>query len=151
MGRNLLEMQEMRILLLSIVLSFVFAACGRQPTYPEPPRRGDAVAVEAEALQPEVPVFFTYHYRGKKINFFVVKVDDRVLSFLDACARCYPAKKGYRSEKGTLVCRECNVDYPVSVLENGVGSCVPVRIAGSLDKGSYLIPVSLLERMADKF
>ena len=62
---------------------------------------GPDVAVEVKSLVPDVPAFFTYYYRGKKINFFVMKVDNGVLSFLDACAHCYPAKSGYRYEGGS--------------------------------------------------
>ena len=136
------------------VTLFVFlslGACAKQPDYPEPPRLGSDVAVDVGTLRPEIPEFFTYHYQGKKINFFVVKVDEKVLSFLDACARCYPAKKGYRSDNGALICRECGVSYAVTGIEKGVGSCIPIRIEGSLQSGKYLIPLSVLEGMADKF
>lgn len=141
-------MVKLKILL---IVSLLAGSCSSQPTYPEPPRQGDTVTVDVHALQTEVPVFFTYHHKGKKINFLVVRVDNRVLSFLDACARCYPAKKGYRFENGTLICRECNVSYSVTAAEKGAGSCVPIMIAGSLEKGRYLIPLSVLEGMADKF
>jgi len=134
-----------------ITVLLFLSACSRQPSYPEPPRTGREVAVDIGTLRPEIPVFFTYHYRGKKINFFVVKVDEKILSFLDACARCYPAKKGYRCENGALICRECSVSYSITGIEKGVGSCVPIRIAGSLRNGKYLIPLSVLEGMVDKF
>ena len=137
-----------------VVVLFVFlslGACARQPSYPEPPRLGNDVAVDSETLKPEIPVFFTYHYRGKKINFFVINTGGRVLSFLDACARCYPEKRGYRFDSGHLICRECNVTYSVSDIEKGVGSCFPIRITGNLQDGKYLIPLSTLEGMAAKF
>jgi uncharacterized membrane protein len=136
------------------VTLFVFlslGACAKQPGYPEPPRIGPDVAVEVKTLTPEVPLFFTYHYHGKKINFFVVKINGRVLSFIDACASCYPARLGYRYDNGFFVCRKCNVRYSVSEIENGVGGCFPIRIEGSLRDGKYLIPVSVLEGLADKF
>ena len=94
---------------------------------------------------------FHLQYRGKKINFFVIKVDNRVLSFLDACARCYPAKRGYRCEGGSIICRECNVRIPISQIEKGIGSCYPIKVEGSLRDGRYLIPVSQLKEMVDKF
>jgi uncharacterized membrane protein len=135
-----------------IVLLFLsVAACGRQPSYPEPQRIGNDVVVDIGTLSPDVPRFFTYHYAGKKINFFVIRVDQKTLGFLDACARCYPAKKGYRFEQGELVCRECSMRFPVQGIEQGVGSCVPIRIEGSVRDGRYTIPVSLLEKAAGKF
>jgi hypothetical protein len=137
------------VVVLFVLLSL--GACARQPSYPEPPRLGDDIAVDIGTLMPETPIFFTHRYQGKKISFFVLKVDEKVLSFLDACARCYPAKKGYRYGDGALFCRECNLRYSVTGIEKGVGSCVPIRLDGSVQNGKYLIPVSVLEKMADKF
>ncbi len=141
----------MKIFLLVLFGCLFIAACSAQPAYREAPRSGPDIAVELKTLVPDVPAFFTYHYRGKKINFFVMKVDGRVLSFFDACARCYPARRGYRYEEGSIICRECNVRYSVSQIEKGIGSCFPIRVEGSLRDGKYLIPVSVLEGMADKF
>jgi uncharacterized membrane protein len=129
----------------------LFLSCSSQQSYREAPLAGPDVAVEVEALTPYVPVFFTYRHQGKKINFFVMRTDGKVLSFLDACMSCYAAKKGYRFDEGRIVCRDCNVGYPVSEIEKGVGGCFPIRINGTLSGGKYLIPVSALERTADKF
>jgi len=142
---------SMEILLLVGFPSLFLAACSAQQTYPEAQRMGSNVAVEVKTLVPNIPAFFTYHYRGKKVTFFVIKVDNRVLSFLDACARCYPAKHGYRCEGGSIICRECNVRIPISQIEKGIGSCYPIKVEGSLQDGRYLIPVSQLEKMVDKF
>ena len=142
---------SMKLSFLVIVFVLLLASCSAQQTYQEAPRLGPNVAVEVKTLVPDMPAFFTYHYRGKKINYFVVKSDNKILSFLDACARCYPAKRGYHYEGGSIICRECNVRYAVSQIEKGIGSCVPIRVEGSLRNGKYLIPVSVLEGMADKF
>jgi len=142
---------SIEVLLIGLFAALFLVSCSAQQTYREAPRSGQDVAVEVKSLAPEVPAFFTYHYHGKKINFFVMKVDNRILSFLDACTHCYPAKRGYRYEGGSIICRECNVRYSASQLEKGMGSCYPVRIEGSLRDGKYLIPVTLLKGMADKF
>ena len=142
---------SMEILLLVGFPSLFLAACSAQQTHPEAQRMGSDVALEVKTLVPNMPAFFTYHYRGKKVNFFVIKVDNRVLSFLDACARCYPAKRGYRCEGGSIICRECNVRIPISEIEKGIGNCYPIKVEGSLRDGRYLIPFSQLEEMVDKF
>ncbi len=141
----------MKVFCIMLFFSLSLGGCAKQPSYPEPPRVGNDVAVESGTMRPEEPVFFTHRYQGKKINFFVIKVEGRVLSFLDACARCYPAKRGYYFEAGRLVCRECNVNYSVSEIEKGMGSCFPIQITGHLQDGRYLIPLSTLEQMAEKF
>ncbi|MEK6700361.1 MAG: Fe-S-containing protein [Nitrospirota bacterium] len=102
-------------------------------------------------LQLEVPQFYTYHSGGKNINFFIIKMNDKVLSFLDACASCYPKKLGYRYESGYVICRACNMSFSTHKLEKGLGGCYPIKIEGRTEKGKYLIPVSTLGKMADKF
>jgi uncharacterized membrane protein len=152
MTSNFLKyVSSMEVFLLILFTGLFLVSCSREQAFREAPRSGPDVAVEVKSLAPDVPAFFTYHYRGKKTNFFVMKVDNRVLSFLGACARCYPAKRGFRYEGGSIICRECNVRYSVSQIEKGIGSCFPVRVEGSLRDGKYLIPISVLEGMADKF
>ena len=75
------------------LLLFIFTACARPLAYPEAPRNGQDIFIELSALQPGIPQYFSHSFKGMKIHFFVVKMDDRVISFLDACTKCYPQKK----------------------------------------------------------
>lgn len=136
---------------ISLLVLSVFSSCTRQPVYPEPPKRGPEVVIDARALRPETPVFFSYQYRDKCINFFVLKVEDRVFSFLDACMSCYPQKLGYTFTDGRLTCRACGMEYSVLQIEKGLGSCFPIRIDGRLQNGEYHMSRSVLETAADKF
>ena len=127
------------------------AACSSQPRYAAPPIEGDAVAIQVATLPIEVPQFFSYSTKGKNVDFFVLRMQDRVLSFLDACLSCYPQKLGYESKDGFVVCRACNTNYSVYKLEKGIGGCYPIKIEGRQEEGNYLIPRSTLERYARKF
>lgn len=141
-------------LTLLIVASFVLSilpACSRQTSYPSPVRIGPNIVIDTSVLEIGVPKFYTYLFQGKHINFFVVKMENRTLSFLDACVSCYPYKKGYRCEDNAVICRHCNVRFPTSKLEKGIGNCYPIKIEGRMEKGTYLIPVDILEKAADKF
>lgn len=138
------------ILFLSFSLS-VLVACSRQPSYPAPPRQGADIVIDITQLQPEAPKFYTYEYQGKRINFFVCRVQDKVLSFLDACASCYAQKRGYRYDEGKVICRDCNMKFSMYQLEKGLGSCYPIKIDGRSEGGKYFIPVAALEAEADKF
>jgi uncharacterized membrane protein len=130
---------------------FPQASCSRQTVYPAPSLAGSNVVVDVSALKPDVPQFFTYQYQGKNISFFVVKIDDNILSFLDACVTCYPHKQGYRYEDGVVVCRACNQRFSVYKLEKGIGNCYPIKIAGGMKDGKYLIPVATIEAGAKWF
>jgi uncharacterized membrane protein len=127
------------------------AACSRQPRYAAPPIEGEHVVIPAASLPLEMPQFYSFRTEGTDVNFFVIRMKDRVLSFLDACLTCYPRKLGYRYENGAMVCRACDTRYSIHRLEQGIGGCFPIRIAGKLEGGSYLIARSALERHANKF
>jgi uncharacterized membrane protein len=137
--------------LISVLLSLLFVSCQRQTAYHPALLSGTDVVIEVAALQPEVPKFYTYHFQGRSINFFLLKVQDKILAFLDACASCYPHKQGFRYEKGCVSCRYCNVKLPVFKLEKGIGGCYPIKLEGRIENGQFRIPVKSLETAADKF
>jgi uncharacterized membrane protein len=111
----------------------------------------DYASVEVGHLKEKVPEFFSYNYMGKRINFFVIKINGRVSSFLDACSTCYPKKAGFRYEDGYISCRACDVSYHVEDIEKGIGSCIPLKLPGEEKEGRYLISLRALEERADKF
>lgn len=126
-------------------------SCSKSRTYPEAPRVGREIAIDVTGLSPDVPVFFTYRYKGISVNYFIINTDNRVIAFLDACAKCYPQKMGYRFSQGYFVCRACNVKYSVADLEKGIGGCFPIRLEGSRRSEKFYISASDLEAAADKF
>jgi uncharacterized membrane protein len=128
--------QTLICLLLLFLLTSV--SCSKQPAYPEPSVEGSDIRIRIHSLQPEIPQFFTYDYEGKKINFFVITVNGETQSYFDACKKCNPRKLGYRYHKGELICRACNMAYPVDEL-GGIGSCYPITLEGSSQDGFYVI------------
>jgi len=129
----------------------VLTACARQPVYPAPAVLNDHAVVKVEELGQGVPKFFTYQHEGRNVSFFAMKQNDKVLSFLDACASCFQHKRGYRYDDAVVTCRYCNMEFPVQRLEKGLGSCYPIRIQGRVEGGRYLIPLAVLAAAADKF
>ena len=142
-----------RSVLLTVLLlaSLLGSACTSQHTYAAPTIIGSNAVVEISSLKTATPLFLTYHYKGKLINFFVLRLDSGVQSYLDACASCYHHKQGYRPEDGQVTCRYCNMKFPIYKLEKGLGSCFPVKIAGTVEHGKYLISVAALEDAAKMF
>jgi len=135
--------------LLGLIASL--AACSRQPRYAAPPIEGDDVVMRIASLPLETPQFYSFRTKGKDVNFFVIRMKDVVLSFLDACLTCYPRKLGYESKDGYVVCRACDTTYSVYKLEKGIGGCFPIRIEGTQEGDDYRIARSTLERHAGKF
>lgn len=150
--RNLAGVGAWRRLLCVLALCALSIACASQASYPEPPRRGDELFIAGSYLRSDAPAFFS-HAKGKaRVRFFVLKTDEGVFAFLDACESCSPKKLGYRFEEGRLVCRACNQQFAPSEVAHGFGGCYPIRLQGrSAEDGGYLVPVSELEKQAFRF
>ncbi len=129
----------------------IIYSCSNQSSYPSAPQIGPNVVIDTANLPPDIPQFFTYHFQGRNINYFILNLQGRVSSFLDACTSCYSFKQGYRCEKDSIVCRHCNMKFSVFKLEKGLGSCFPIKIEGRSENGKYLIPLAVLEAEANKF
>jgi len=136
--------------MLFLLLGFA-AACSRQLPYQEAPRNEQDISIDISSLQPGTPRYFSHLFKGMNMHFFVVKTDDSVISFLDACTKCYPQKKGFSFDSGSVVCRACNERYPISEIATGFGSCYPVKLPGRTEGNKYLISVAELEKIGDKF
>lgn len=136
--------------MLFLLLS-IFAACSRRLPYPEATRIGQNVSIDISNMQPGTPQYFSYLFKGMSIHFFVVKVDDRVISFFDACTKCYPQKKGFKFDNGSVVCRACDERYPISEIATGFGSCYPVKLPGRTEGSNYLISAADLEKLGEKY
>ncbi len=137
-----------------LILSFfllLILGCSNQPRYPEPENVDDKVVIDINHLEEKRPVFYSYHFNRKRINFFVIKINGRVMSFLDACRECYPEKLGFGFDNGQIYCRSCNVRYPVESIEKGFGSCYPIKVEGKGDGLKYYIQLKTLQAGADKF
>jgi uncharacterized membrane protein len=126
-------------------------SCSKQQSYPAAPQIGSNIVIDVTSLPLEVPTFFTYHFQGKNINYFILNLQGSVSSFLDACTSCYSFKQGYRCENGSIVCRHCDLKFSVYKLKQGLGSCFPIKIEGKMENGKYLIPLALLQAETSKF
>ncbi len=136
---------------LAVLFLMLPTACTRQPSYPPPAIEGTNAVIDPASLKNEIPQFFTYVHRNKSISFFVIKLNDTVQSYFDACASCYPHRLGYRYEDGVVVCRACGMRFSVYQLEKGIGGCYPIKLEGRIENNRYLIPLSFLEAEAGKF
>ncbi len=136
-----------------VLFTAFLLSCSRQPVYPAAEVRGEDAMIAVSRLVPETPLFSTYHHNGRNISFFVLRVDGKLVSFLDACASCYKHKLGYRYDQkdGVVTCRYCGIRFSLYKLEKGLGGCYPIRIEGRLENDAYLIPLKNLQAAADKF
>jgi uncharacterized membrane protein len=139
------------IMKVSLFVLLAVLSCSRQPSYPSAPQQGLDIVIDESVLEPDTPKFYNYHYKGKSINYFVLKIDNKVSSFLDACASCYTHKKGYRYDNGAVTCRYCSMKFSVFKLEKGIGGCYPIKMDSRTEKGRHHIRITTLKAAADKF
>lgn len=140
-----------RVPVLFVLLFAALFACAQRPEYPSPPIRGGSVVVATGGLKIGEPMFYTVELDGVGVSFFVLKIDDTIRSYLDACMKCYPHKKGYRVDGFYLECRYCGVRYPLDNLDQGVGSCYPIPVKGELMGNEYVISFSELKKAVKYF
>lgn len=124
---------------LLLSLSLVLFSCSERPVYDEAPFDGKNIIIAAEKLVDNRPVFFSFKPEDRQIVFFVLKTDGGIQSYFDACPRCYTKKLGFRTDKDTVVCRACDVSYPINDLKDGIGSCYPIKLAGMAEGSIYII------------
>jgi uncharacterized membrane protein len=134
----------------ALALLLLVSSCARMPSYAEAPREGGEARVPLSALSEGLPVFYSYVKEGGRVNFFVVLRDNEARSYLDACAKCGPKKKGFRVSGEKLLCNACGVGHPLDALD-GVGSCHPLPLKGALRDGYYAIQEKELEKALRHF
>lgn len=127
--------QYLKIILpLTAMLLF---ACSNEPVYPEAPFNGNNVSINTATLEDDMPVFYTYKHENRNLNFFVVKTDNKVLSYFDACAKCYHSKKGYRFVNGRFICNHCGHSRSFFTIDKNIGGCYPLPLNGQLNGEIY--------------
>ena len=129
----------------------ILTACSHQPRYPAPPVSGSDIVITIADLPQDAPQFYTINAGGKPVSFFVIRLSDKVISYFDACVNCYRQKMGYGFERSFMVCRACSTNYSIYKLDKGIGGCYPIVLKGTVDGGTYRIPVASVEAQAGKF
>lgn len=129
----------MRLISLSILSILLLASCAKKPAYPDAPVSGETITIDIKTLKEEAPVFYSLRYKGKRIDFFVVKMKGEVQSYFDACAKCYTGKLGYRADKQYVICKKCDIRYSIESLKTGFGSCYPIALRGKAEGNRYRI------------
>jgi uncharacterized membrane protein len=88
--------------------------------------------------------FFSFKDGGKEIRFFAVKGSNGAIRVaFDACDACYREKKGYEQQVDRMICRNCNMKFPIDRLgPNATGGCNPGFLPHRLDGNNIIINTS---------
>jgi uncharacterized membrane protein len=133
------------LLIIFFILGISFS-CNSKPVYSSPPVEDGEVVINVGLMEDARPEFYSITLKGKRIDFFVFKLNGVVESYFDACAKCYPYRMGYVVEGFYLRCKYCNKRYPLDTLKTGIGSCYPLPLNGRLRGDEYHISLSELTK-----
>lgn len=132
---------------------FTAASCSGGPSGEEAVLPRDGVfRIDASRIGRGDVRFYRYKASGKDVVFMVARTrEGEIKTAFDACITCYPHGKGYRCEKGRVVCVYCGTAFDLEELGVGKGNCVPIAIEHTMDGDTVLIGQSLIETGAKWF
>lgn len=136
---NPVRVPVLGIATLAAAIAVLAASCNQRPGHGFVAAHDGKITVDVSELKVGSPAFFSTELDGCKVDFFLVRTDGEIRSYLDACRKCYIYGKGYEAMEGYVVCGFCNVKYPVDEIASGIGSCVPVYLKGRSENGSWVI------------
>jgi uncharacterized membrane protein len=129
----------MRPFIIVVCLVCILCSCSNSPLFFQAPFDGYTSEIDVSSLKPRQPQFYSLSVDGKKISFFIVKVNEEIQSYFNACRECHPEKRGFRFEEGYVKCRSCNERWPLDSLRYGIGNCYPIPLKGVLRGKKYVI------------
>ena len=97
--------------------------------------------------------FFVFKDGGKEIKFFAVKGSNGAVRVaFDACDACFRDKKGYEQKDERMICRNCNMKFPIDRLgPNATGGCNPGYLPHRLEGSNIVITTADLKTGARYF
>lgn len=106
------------------------------------------VRIPLNKLQPLKASFFKTELDGKEIRFFAVKGSDgRIRTALDACDVCYKERKGYEQKNDVMLCRNCNLTFPIDRIgPSSVGGCNPHFLPSHVEGENLVVLVDELRK-----
>jgi len=129
----------MKLLIICLTVAFFLCACESHPAYQGAPFDGNKSEIDISNLKENQPEFYSVVLDGKTVIFFLIKVNGEIQSYFDACQECFRNKLGFRFNEGCIQCKACDMKYPPGALKEGIGSCAPIHLKGSLQENRYII------------
>ncbi len=136
--------------ILSLGLMLVVIGCSKPKLAPEynivEPEAGFVKVQVSTMKAPEVR-FFTYKYKGRNIDFMVIKYSDTdVRTFLDADYLCYKSKMGFEVKDHKLICRHHGFAFDLLKPNSWKGNHVPIALKSTLKNGYVIISEESLKK-----
>lgn len=133
--------------ILMVLCMIVVTACSSGP-HKAVQAEGNIVKIPLTDLQPQQASFYRITLDGKEIRFFAIKGSDgQIRTALDACDVCYKEHKGYQQQGDVMLCRNCNLTFPIDRIgPSSVGGCNPHHLPSLTDGNKLVIAVDELQK-----
>jgi uncharacterized membrane protein len=130
-----------------ILLAFLAAAAPAQaffdffgPSVESVTAEGGLVTLDVSGLERGQARHYRFPEGGAELRFFVVRdLQGTLRVALDACEVCHDAGKGYRLERGAMLCLNCGRSFALSRVGVLVGGCNPHPLAFTSDGRSVTL------------
>jgi len=138
--------------ILMVLCMIVMTACS-SASHKTVQADGSVVKIPLAELQAMQASFYRIELDGKEVRFFAVKGSDgRIRTALDACDVCYKERKGYQQQGDVMLCRNCNLTFPIDRIgPSSVGGCNPHFLSSQVTGDQLLLPVAELKQGARFF
>jgi uncharacterized membrane protein len=120
---------------------------GKQQQFAQAPvAAGGDVSLPVAQVNDGAAHFFSANVGGTTVKYFVMKAPDGTLrTAFDACDVCFPYKKGYHQQGGSMQCNNCGRVFPAAQIDVQRGGCNPGPIDAKVLAGKLVIPSSQLQ------
>ncbi len=130
------------LFLICFFLLISLSSCSSKAGYIAPRQQDGKVILNTESLEEMTPVFYSVDLENVRVDFFIVKVDGAIESYMDACKNCYRHKKGYKIDDDEVICIHCGNRYGLDTLKASRTSCYPLPLKGKMEGGMYVIALT---------
>lgn len=134
------------LLLATLLIAGLLAGCTNDSHTTLSPT-GGSVTIPLAELQPMQASFYKVSLNNGEVRFFAVKDNNgQVRTALDACDVCYKERKGYQQQGDVMLCRNCNLTFPIDRIGPGsVGGCNPHFLPSQVEGDRLVITVEQLQ------
>ena len=140
------------LILVTLLIAALLTGCSSD-SHKQLEPQGTVVKIPLAELQPMQASFFKLTVDGNEIRFFAVKGNDgQIRTALDACDVCYKERKGYQQQGAVMLCRNCNLTFPIDRIGPlSLGGCNPHFLASHREGDTLVIAVDELRKGARFF
>jgi uncharacterized membrane protein len=140
------------LLLATLLIAGLLAGC-TSDAHKQLQPQGSVVQIPLAELPPMQASFYKIALDGKEIRFFAVKGNDgQVRTALDACDVCFKERKGYQQQGDVMLCRNCNLTFPIDQIgPSSISGCNPHFLPSQLAGDQVVVALDELKKGARFF